>query len=38
MNWEALSTIASFGADVLILATAVAAVIQLRHLRNANDL
>jgi hypothetical protein len=38
MSWEALSTIASFGADFLILATAVAAVIQLRHLRNANDL
>ena len=38
MNWEALSTLASFGADILILATAVAAVVQLRHLRNANDL
>ncbi len=38
MSLETLNTIASFGADVLILATAVAAVIQLRHLRNANDL
>jgi hypothetical protein len=38
VNWEALSTVASFGADVLILATAVAAIIQLRHLRFANDL
>ncbi len=38
MNYEQLSTYASFGADILILATAVAAVIQLRHLRNANDL
>jgi hypothetical protein len=38
MNWEALNTAASFGADILILCTALAAVIQLRHLRNANDL
>jgi hypothetical protein len=38
MSLEALNTIASFGADILILATAVAAVVQLRHLRNANDL
>lgn len=38
MRWEMLSTLASVVADLLILATAVAAVIQLRHLRNANDL
>ena len=38
MNLELLNTIASFGADIMILGTALAAVIQLRHLRNANDL
>ena len=38
MTWEQLNTIASFGADIMILATAIAAVIQLRHLRSANDL
>jgi hypothetical protein len=38
MNWEALNTIAAFGSDTLLLLAAVAAIIQLRHLRNGNDL
>lgn len=38
MNWEALNTAAAFTSDLLLLAAAVAAVFQLRHLRNGNDL
>jgi hypothetical protein len=38
MNLDTLNTIASYGADIIFLATALAALIQLRHLRSANDL
>ncbi|MDQ6767672.1 MAG: hypothetical protein M3Z41_07670 [Candidatus Eremiobacteraeota bacterium] len=38
MSLEVLNTIGQYFADALILATAVAAAIQLKHLRNANDL
>jgi len=38
MSWEALSTLAAIATFVVIAATAVAALIQLRHLRISNQL
>lgn len=38
MSLEALSTIAAFGSFIVITVTAIAALIQLRHLRSSNQL
>ncbi len=38
MPLELVSTVASIGTFVVIAATAIVAVVQLRHLRNANEI
>jgi hypothetical protein len=38
MNLKALATVASFGTFIVIAATAVAALVQLKHLRDSNQL
>lgn len=38
MSWEALSAIGSLGSAVIIAATAIAAIVQIRHLRAATQL
>jgi len=38
LSWESRNTIAALVSDTLLLAAAVAAIIQLRHFRNGNDL